>query len=648
MRGALGASGRTRRGFAALPMVAVLALLMILSVSMVYRSTLIRRDQSAKSQVKLDHAQREEALLRALVAVLPRKVVACMKGNHAASDAYSWKAVFTEAIERAAGAKGLSDSLRGELGLEGVRDGDVGDESTTTVLGWITSLTGEADKVTPGTTAYADVFAAPAFAGKVPPLLNAPEEFATADAVRPIVSPDKVYAAQSAGLLAEVSSYPRYNLIAYPDIRFGYASPGEPFVAKRNWWAFRVRYGRSNPVTKYYVLSLYEVPSQLPIEAGTFAEIGKHQDGTAWGAGITIEGGVYADSLKMNGAHGASRLMGRRSIEMTEALQLEGMNVSNDFDAAGVREQFQADMRSNALPLALSSNSGRVVFFPIPSGTSFLERPAGTTPTAWDLYRGGGINCKIAVEALAMVSLEDQTPTSIRVTFKTSDSTSTSLVLTRGVNWPTAVEPGGDAVPFQTELTNSNRSCLTFYPGLLDDWLQTNGGAGVSINNSIHFTTSATADPLTVKPVSSPPADGDMCVIIRKGKNLTSFTTGLSMVGPVRIYIGDDLNDIPAASAPEGAGLPPGFVFYTPMSIFAAELRVGTTAFNRPFDHHGQVGTLRAGDAGAWRPLDVKSGTDESVHSDEIEADLRPMQSPAELPPIHQMNWLVVIEEIPQ
>jgi hypothetical protein len=158
----------------------------------------------------------------------------------------------------------------------------------------------------------------------------------------------------------------------------------------------------------------------------------------------------------------------------------------------------------------------------------------------------------------------------------------------------------------------------------------------------------ATVDPLTVKTVASPPDAVDMCVIIRKGKDLTSFTKGLSVVGPLRIYIGDDLNDVAMAAVPTGSGLDPSATFYPPMSIFAAELRVGTTAFNRPFDHHGQMGSLQTGGTTAWRPMDMKSGSDEAVHHDEIEADLTPLQSPAELPPIHQMNWLVVVEEIPQ
>jgi hypothetical protein len=88
--------------------------------------------------------------------------------------------------------------------------------------------------------------------------------------------------------------------------------------------------------------------------------------------------------------------------------------------------------------------------------------------------------------------------------------------------------------------------------------------------------------------------------------------------------------------------------FYPPLSIYAAELRVGTTGFNRPIEHHGQLGSLAVNGASVWQPLDMKSGSDDAVHADSISADLKPLRSPAELPPIHPMNWLVVIEEIPQ
>lgn len=628
-----------------MPMVSFMSIFLLLSLALVYRSSVIKKDQSAKIQLRIDYHQREEALMRALVATFPSKVVACMKGNYTDSSAYDWNSVFAAAIARASSSSALSSELKSQMGLAStVRDADVGDENAATVRSWITSISGEAGKVTPGTSAYASEFAAAGLSGSVPPLLRSTAALEAADELRPIVSPDKVYAEQSAGLLADITSYPKFNLIAYPNIRFGYAAPGQPFVAKRNWWAFSVRYGATGfSMTKNYVLSLYEIPSQLPIEAATFAEIGRHQNGASWGASINISGGVYADSLRMNGAHGASRLAGRESIDVNGSLDLAGTTIENDFDALGVREQLHASAKSDILPVALSANSGRVVFYPIPSGQAFLNKPAGT-PTMWDRYKGGAIGCKISVEALAMVNLADQTPTSIRVTYATSGTGTQSVVLTRGSNWSSL----DTSMPFQTELTSTGRSCLTVYPALLNAWLVSRGGASVATNNSIHFSVNATADPLTVKPLSSPPSAADMCVIIRGGRNLTSFSNGFSLVGPVRVYLGDDLNEEPLPAVPTNAGFPASYSeYYPPMSIFAAEFRVGTTVIRRIFAHTGQMGSLQSGNTAAWSPMDMKSGTDDLVDSARIQANLEPLLSPAELPPICQMNWLVVVEEIP-
>jgi hypothetical protein len=571
-------------------------------------------------------------------------VVACLKNDYAASNTYDWSAIFAEAIEHAAAADALSDDVKVAMGITNVRMADVGDADAAKVQNWITDLEGNVGQVTPGTTTYAADFQAPEFLNKVPPLLKAPTGLETADAERPIVSPDKVYTTQT-GLGANVANYPKFNQIPYPNIRFGYAAPGAPFVAKRNWWAFRVKYGDGPGLTKNYVLSLYEIPSQLPIEAATFAEIGKYQDGSAWGANISIEGGIYADSLKMNGAHGADRLAGRQSIELTQTLTLDNTSVTQDFDAMGVREQMQANAKTNILPIALSANSGRVVFYPIPSGTAFLTKPTGAT-TKWDQYKSGAIDCKVSVEAIKMVSLADQTPRALRVKFQTAAGSQQTVVLERGVSWPEPAEAGGDTVPFQTELSHTGRSCLTFYPALLNAWIVGKGGATVVTNNSVYFAVDATVDPLTTLAVSSPPSVNDMSVIIRKGKNLTAFTKGLSMVGAFRFYIGDDLNDVPMPAVPSDPTTASMTEFYPPMSIFASELRVGTTAFSRPFDHKGQMGSLQSGGTTAWRPMDMKSGSDDTVHTAEIEAELIPLQSPAELPPIHQLNWLVVIEEI--
>ncbi|TDU70895.1 hypothetical protein EI77_02013 [Prosthecobacter fusiformis] len=639
-------------GYAALPIITGIALMLTFSLAMLFKQTIMNRDHASKTQLKADYHQREEALLRALVAVFPNKAIACMKANLTEGEDHDWDAIFTEAVTLSSASNRLPPELAEALGLLGKRSGDVGDHSGMEVQSWITSLTGQPGEVTPGTTAYANVFAQTAYAGKVPPLLDMSAALQAADARRPLVTPLKRYATQVPGLLADVVAYPTYNLIPYPNIRFGYAAPGEPFVAKRNWWAFTVNYGnRSSSVARHYVLSLYEVPSQMPIEAATFATIGQHEDGTAWNAGtVSIQGAVYADQMRVEGAYGAERLAGRSGIELTQEMDLGGVSVGADFDAMGERERLQAAQGTDALPVALSANSGRLSFMPLPTGLPYLQRaPVGASLNAWETYIAGGARCPVTVETIRVVSFEDQTPTALRVRFLNPAGGTKQVTLQRDVNWPTVFQPGGSAVPFQTELTNNSRSCLTFYPALLNAWLQGQGGATVPKNNSLHFGVDATVNPLTVRALSNPPAAEDMCLIIRQGKDLTGYTAGLSIVAPLRVYVGDDLNAVPRSGVPTGSGLTAGTEFYPPLSIFASELRVGTTGVNRLIDHHGQLGSLATGGtATPWQPLDMKSGSDDAVHADSISAELSPLRSPAELPPIHPMNWLVVIEEIPQ
>lgn len=637
-------------GYAALPLVSGLALMFTLSLAMLFKRTLMNRDQAAQAQLSVDYHQREDALLQAVVTLLPEKAIACLKADLEAGEGHAWADLFNEAVAVSGGSERLSPAMVTALGLARMRSGDAADQSAVTVRSRITSLTGEAGKVTPGTTAFAEVFSQPAFAGKVPPLLDMSGALQEADAERPILSDNKKYVTQEPGLLADVAAHPTFNLIPYPNIRFGYAAPGEPFVAKRNWWAFTVHYdSRTGRAARHYVLSLYEVPSQMPIEASAFASIGRHQDGTAWNANtVSIQGSVYADRLQVTEAYGADRLAGRSAVDLTQEIQLGGTSMRAGFDALGERERLQAASGSEALPAAISANSGRLAFFPLPTGSAYLQRPAADlTTTLWDSYIAGAGRCPVTVEALAMVSYEDQTPVKLRVRFAGAGGGTQEVILERGVNWPTVFEDGGAVIPFQTELTNSSRSCLTFHPSLLDAWLQSHGGESVVSNHSLYFGVDTTVDPLlTVRALSDPPAAEDMCVIIRQGKDITGYGQGLSVAGPLRVYVGDDLNAVPLAAVPAGSGLPVGTEFYPPLSIYAAEVRVGTTGFNRPIDHRGQLGSLAQGGTASWRPLDMKSGSDDAVHTDSISAELKPLRSPAELPPVHPMNWLVVVEEI--
>ena len=88
----------------------------------------------------------------------------------------------------------------------------------------------------------------------------------------------------------------RWVLIAYPNIRFGYKQAGDPFIARRVWWRIPIVYQTAQRtledsvgVNRYpsapanYILSAYEIPSQLPISGNANLQIGNNADGTAWG-----------------------------------------------------------------------------------------------------------------------------------------------------------------------------------------------------------------------------------------------------------------------------------------------------------------------------------------------------------------------------
>ena len=154
-------------GFAAIPVVTGIALLMTLSLTMLFRYALMSREQAAQAQLKVDYHQREEALLRALVAIFPAKAVACMKANHEADGNHAWSRIFAEAVTLSSVSQGLSPELAASLGLANARSADVGSHSSDQVESWITSLSGVSGQVTPGTTAYFESPAPPASSYRV-------------------------------------------------------------------------------------------------------------------------------------------------------------------------------------------------------------------------------------------------------------------------------------------------------------------------------------------------------------------------------------------------------------------------------------------------------------------------------------------------
>ncbi|MBP9226026.1 MAG: hypothetical protein KBF76_19300, partial [Verrucomicrobiales bacterium] len=59
-----------------------------------------------------------------------------------------------------------------------------------------------------------------------------------------------------------------------------------------------------------------------------------------------------------------------------------------------------------------------------------------------------------------------------------------------------------------------------------------------------------------------------------------------------------------------------------------------------------QLSSLKTSAGETFNPLELKNLNDERVSNNKINAHLTSLRSPAELPPVYMMNWLITIEEI--
>ncbi|MEM6916507.1 MAG: hypothetical protein AAF491_08075, partial [Verrucomicrobiota bacterium] len=67
---------------------------------------------------------------------------------------------------------------------------------------------------------------------------------------------------------------------------------------------------------------------------------------------------------------------------------------------------------------------------------------------------------------------------------------------------------------------------------------------------------------------------------------------------------------------------------------------------DQPVAIKGQLSSLKTSASYEFNPLEIQTGDDSNLGASMVNADLVNLNSPAELPPIHMMNWLVTVEPI--
>jgi hypothetical protein len=690
-------------------MLAVISIstLMLMLMVFAYKRAINAHATFTKIHTQTDYREKEEAILRSIVSIVPNRAILAMQHGSDESPtsqaAVSFTTIFQDAINQANARTSISGELIQEISNGTVFKGNTGDSA----LADITKIF----KPASGTDAGVSAGLNQDLGDKYPPALNFNGTL-TDDSLYPIVSDFKKYGALASGDVGlSTTTYTDFNLIPYPQIDFGYVQPGDMFVAKRNWWAFKMNLAaHDDTITKLsrydrtIVLSLYEIPSQLPISAGAYMALGQYANGSAW-QNVSISGPVFAGRALVEGTTALDGLASRRGLELSNNTSIAGQTFDANPFTPGIRETFRLT-QGNFFPVSLASESGNAVFVPINRGNDFFDRYAHTaetntiSPTTWNEYSVGAMQCAMRLDITKAASVNDRTPTELTFSYMKGGSRETLVLpLDSGVatalpvgyikacdenqsyNFASPVDVAYGAVgqyyfreavsgnvifnnanfgdpmvgtfkagyfrplyPFEIKSLANGKVCVAVYLERFSAFLALLGADSTAVNHSLAVNVDYINTNTLDKPFI-PSTNIDYGVIMQECGNLTSFTKGFSLVTNLSLHIGDDFN-ITAMAPPDGY-VPSSGAFYPPCSLFAPEQRYGIGINPLGIEFSGQVGsTARDDTSNPVRPLDTKTTSGVEMAASNVSMNLSTISHPAELPPITMKNWLVVIEEM--
>jgi hypothetical protein len=698
---------KARPGYVSLIAVLTMSMFMLTLMLFAYRRAIDAQAVQADIQNHADYREKEETILRSIVAITPNRAIRAMRSGSSATTTVSnplrWQNIFTDALVQSNARQSIPTVLATQLAITNDFKGNSGDSPLATVSRIFKPVAANSGFASGGLNRDLGT--------GFPPALNSANAI-TNDDLFPIISSQKQYGALASGKVGlSTTVHKNFNILTYPKINFGYSKPGDPFVAKRNWWSFSMDLAdHDDSITKLarfkrqFVLSIYEIPSQLPISASSFMALGTYANGESWG-NVTIDGNIFAGKAVLEGNTAISGLATRRGSTISTNSTVGGTSFTGNPFTPGVRENYQLT-NGDFFPVSLASESGKAAFVPINRGADYFDRYAHTaetsaiSPTTWNNYSVGALQCAMTLDITKCVSASDKTPTEMRFTYLRGGVRQTlTLPLNIGLsanlpvgyiqsvgenNTATFVTPVdvaygangyfyykygvsgpirfdnqtfGDPLvgtykygyykplyPFEIKPLPSGKICVALYPERLATFMALLGADNLSVNNSIAVNVDYITGASLIKP-SIPCTENDYGMILQECRNLTSFTKGFSLVTNLRLYIGDDFNTV-AATPPAGYTPPNGRTFYPPCSLFSPEKRYGVELDPYAVELSGQVGSVASESAAnPVRPLDAKGASGAAMSGSKIKVNLSPISHPAELPPISMMNWLIVIEE---
>jgi hypothetical protein len=693
-------------GYVAYVMVVSTAAILTFMLIFAYKRALLSQSVQSDIQLRMDYGEKEDVILRSIVAITPNRAMRAMQNGSAASgsarDSLRWQNIFADAVIQANAGTSITTDGKKTIGRTNSVSSNSGDGALGTTNLIFSNVHGAANTVyvTPGINRTPP-------AGFPEALVSSDGTVNSNDLVYPIIAGSKNYAGLSAG---------RYKTLRYPAINFGYAKPGENFLAKRNWWGFSMDLaGHDNGLTsaavsrREFVLSIYEVPSQLAISASSFVNLGT--DGLDWN-NIDITGNVFADSAVVEAGVTLPGLSTRSGMKLDRNATIGGQKFDGNPFQPGVREEFEV-ANGGYFPISMPSESGRAAFIPINRGVDFFDYHSVTngdesntlSTTTWNNYSSGARQCAMRLDVTKVTAGSPGSPTEFRFRYLQGGVQAPPLVL-EPIQGTTSVLPRGfthvanrndtyyfaepvdvaygiasgdsskllfksgvsgnftfsDAafgwsgsgtrrgyfrprVPFTTTVGPQGRICVSVFPERFPKFLAAIGGDDVTVNHSLVVNSDYRSN-VAVKKPSFPIGNGDFGLILNECANLSSFTKGFSLVTNYRLYIGSDFNTVSIAAP---AGYTGQLPYYPPCSLFAPEKRFGADATPYSVGVTGQIGSLAGKDNNdeekAARPLDSRGINDSLLNPANTTMNLRPLIDPADLPPVTMMNWLVVMEE---
>jgi hypothetical protein len=682
---------RNERGEALLLTISIIGFAIIVTVAAFLLSASLAQDTERVASAKVDIAMREDALMRA---ILQQTATGVLPANIATGAGLNWTPIMTNAVNRVAATTYVDPTEVSTLLSPGVIPANMGDPDDGSAALSIFKGYNNSEVPLGGTTGVANLVGlsnSSAYNQTVEPpelvwVANA-NISATSAATNPLQFFLGSQVSGAGSTDPSLSPSGRWGQITYPNIRFGFMRPGDTMVARRVWWRIPVLYQTKlqtiealtagTNVTRYpgmlanYILSVYEIPSQLPIAGNANIQLGLNPDGSNWGntsltgsQQVQITGSIYGDSVQLKGGTYGGGISSRNQVNVLTSSSVAGENFTdNSYNNLGVREQKDLTRAVGAAPVSVAGDNGKVMLVPLATGNAFYLPSPNATPQAWDLYSLPYYHCRIRITISGTNSILNYQTAAIQG--NAGAITVQIRYLPDTAQLPDAVFGVADSAPGWKTVTYTQVTNATIIPGnnnTPSNGYLTNQADGTTFADFLIYTSTANGvqdcnvleinllqmyatlglNPaqcysiyIGCNPAQAPNAGNSNFpnIVIKDADDLTGstallglltpgpFTNGLSIVTTQRIYLvgggvlqgaltASGFNTVPWPNSPD-----PSNPSYPATSIYAPDVRYGMSNVTPTIAVKGQISVSQttAGSTTAVNPLSFSNGANTTI-----------------------------------